>query len=480
MSLRARLLLAFAYVLVLVLIALEVPLALNLTRRVDAEVKGQAQGQAQLLAASAAGRLERGAELARLVRSAAGDLGARVIVVDRSGRLLEDSAGTGLRSEDYSNRPEIGRALAGEAAQGTRHSDSLGEDLIFTAVPVIESGRTTGAVRVTQSVDGVQSEVRKDIIALIGVGLVALLLGLAVAWFLAGSLARPLRGLAGTARRVSEGQLDERAEVGGSSEQREVAAAFNEMTGRLARALRSQREFVANASHQLRTPLTGLRLRLEAAALKADDPDVERDLQAAEAETERLAKLLTELLTLAQEHERPAGERLSLAALAEQARDRWSGLAESTGHELRLDGAPGVSVVSSPDDLAVMLDNLIENALNYSPSGSVVSLEWRCDGPFARLVVLDEGPGVGEDERSRVFERFYRGRAARDGATGTGLGLPVVQALAERWEGDASITNRPGGGALATIRLPAVETGVDVQDLHCVDPELGRSLPGRG
>lgn len=478
MSLRARLLLTFAYVLVLVLVALEVPLALNLNRRVDAEVKGQAQGQAQLLAASAAGRLDRRQELGRLVRSAASDLGGRVIVVDRAGRLLEDSAGSGLRSTSYAGRPEIARALGGKTTQGTRHSDSLGEDLIFTAVPVIQAGRPAGAVRVTQSVDGVQTGVRNDIAALVGIGLVALLLGLAVAWLLAGSLARPMRGLASAARRVSAGKLDERAEVRGSSEQREVASAFNEMTDRLARMLRSQREFVANASHQLRTPLTGLRLRLEAAALKTADPQVERELRAAEAETERLAKLLTELLTLASERERPSGERLSLADTVEEARERWRGPAERSRHSLQVAGGETVSVDSSRDDLAVMLDNMIENALNYSPSGTTVTIDWGREGPLACMTVLDEGPGLEAEERSRVFERFFRGRAGHDGVPGTGLGLPVLQALAERWGGRASLTEREEGGTRAKVSLPAVGASEEAT-LPSLDAELDQPLPGR-
>ncbi len=282
MSLRARLLAAFAYVLVIVIVALEVPLGLNLSRRVDAEVRSEAQGQAQLLAASASGRLGDRAGLSQLVRSAAGDLGGRVIVVDRRGRVLADSATPAARGTSYAGRPEVARALSGRTSQGERFSSSLDADLLFTAVPVLADGRPAGAVRVTQSVDAVQSEVRGDIAALVGVGVIALLLGLGVAWLLAGSLARPLRALAAAARRVAGGDLDARAEVTGSSEQREVALAFNEMTERLARALRSQHEFVANASHQLRTPLTGLRLRLESAALMARDPDVERDLVAAE------------------------------------------------------------------------------------------------------------------------------------------------------------------------------------------------------
>ena len=141
MSLRARLLLAFAYVLVVVIVALEVPLALNLGRRVDAEIKSEAQGQAQLLAASASGRLGRPEELDALARRSARDLGGRVIVVDEAGTLLADSEGLPAGEEvSYASRPEVARALAGRPSQGTRHSDSLDEDLLFTSVPVFVRG----------------------------------------------------------------------------------------------------------------------------------------------------------------------------------------------------------------------------------------------------------------------------------------------------------------------------------------------------
>jgi two-component system, OmpR family, sensor kinase len=476
-SLRTRLLAAFAYTLVLVIVALEVPLALNLSRRVDAEIRSEARGQAQLLAAFAAGRLDSREELDRLVAGAARDLGGRVIVVGPlpRGRLLADSEGPGLRSTSYASRPEIADALNGRAVQGERHSDSLDEDLLFTAVPVVAGDRTAGAVRVTQSVDEVDSEVRSDVIALVGVGVLALALGLGVAWLLAGSLARPLRALAGAARRVAGGDLDARARVEGSSEQREVAAAFNDMTGRLARALRAQRDFVANASHQLRTPLTGLRLRLEAAALKSRDPEVERELLAAERETERLARLLTELLMLARERERPEPETLSVAAVVEGVVERWEGPAESSGHRLsaRGDGAPAVSATDA--DLAVILDNLLENALNYSPAGTAVAVEWGVVGGSAWVAVLDEGPGIEPAERDQVFERFFRGSAARGGAAGTGLGLSVVEALARRWDGSVRLEERPEGGTRAELRLPL--RGAEAEPIP--DPQLDDALPGR-
>src|SRR6185312_836083 len=185
----------------------------------------------------------------------------------------------------------------------------------------------------------------------------------ALAWFLAGSLSRPLRNLAATARRVEAGDLDARAEVSGATEQREVSAAFNDMAVRLGTVLAAQREFVANASHQLRTPLTGLRLRLESARAKAG-PAAEPELEAAELEVERLARLLTSLLTLAREGDKPGQARpVSLARAAERAHERWSA---SAGHEARsveLVGDGDVMIAASEEDVAIVLDNLIENAL---------------------------------------------------------------------------------------------------------------------
>jgi signal transduction histidine kinase len=466
-SLRGRLLAAFAYVMVLLAVALVVPFALNLTARIDAEVRAEATSQAQLIAASASGRLSQRAELRSLVRRAARASSGRVIVVDRRGRLLADSVGSGLRGASYANRPEIASALRGRPDQGERHSDSLDQDLLFTTVPVVSRGRPAGAVRVTQSVEAVDARKRRDVLVLVALAVVALLLGLAVAWLLADSLSRPLRALAGTARRVGHGELDARASVEGSGEQREVARSFNTMTERLGRALQSQRAFVANASHQLRTPLTGLRLRLEAAAGRSRDPDVREELAAAEEETERLADLLRDLLVLAREEQPPVpAEPAPLAIAAEAARGRWESRAEVAGHELEVAGERSIAVLAAREDLGVILDNLIENAISYAPAGEPVRIEWARNGDDeAVLAVLDRGPGVADDEREAVFERFYRGQAGRDVA-GTGLGLPIVAALARRWGGSARLTPREGGGTRAEVRLPPAADAVPSPELE--------------
>jgi two-component system, OmpR family, sensor kinase len=455
MSLRLRLLAAFAYVLLLILVALEVPLALNLARRIDAEVRNEAAAQAVVVAANASGRMQDRQELERLARQAGRDLGARVIVVSRGGRLRADSTVPATRPLSYASRPEIRTALAGRRAQGERHSDTLGEDLLYTAVPVTNNSVVVGAVRVTQSLEAVHARVRRGVLALVAIGGFALLVGLALAWVLANSLSKPLRSLAKTARRVEAGDLDARAEDVGPSEQREVAAAFNDMTDRLGTVLAAQREFVANASHQLRTPLTGLRLRLESARTKSG-ADAEPELEAAEREVERLARLLTSLLTLAREGDKPGPSRpVSLTRAAERAHERWAVAAERDGRLLELVGDGDATIAASEEDLAILLDNLIENAIRYSPAR--VAVDWGQEGAEAWLAVLDEGPGLAAGEETRLFERFARGSAGSERA-GTGLGLAIVDTLARRWRGRAALTNRPEGGTRAEVRFPAAAT----------------------
>ena len=271
--------------------------------------------------------------------------------------------------------------------------------------------------------------------------------GLVLAWFLADSLSRPLRTLAATARRVEEGDLDARAEVTGATEQREVTIAFNDMTERIGTVLAAQREFVSNASHQLRTPLTGLRLRLESAAAKADSPELERELIAAEQEVDRLARLLNTLLMLAREGQtRVTGRLVSLGLASKHAHERWEGRSEQLGQRLRARAGRGRRRARGrgrPRDHARQPDReraplLARQEARSRSSSAATELD-------AYLAVLDDGPGLAPGEEQAVFERFKRGSASKS-ASGTGLGLAIVQTLAQRWGGRASLRTRPEGG----------------------------------
>ena len=152
---------------------------------------------------------------------------------------------------------EIASALAGTSQPGDEDSATVGEELLFTAVPVLDQGRTVGAVRVTQSNAAVSERVRRNVLVVVGVGLAALALGSVSPGYSPARLHGRCERSRDTARRVEDGELDARAEVTGAREQQEVAIAFNEMTDRLGQVLEAQREFVGNASHQLRTPLPG-------------------------------------------------------------------------------------------------------------------------------------------------------------------------------------------------------------------------------
>ena len=303
MTLRARLLAAFAYVLLLLGVALVVPFALSRVERIDDEVEGQAAGQAQLIAASASGRLRDRAELRRLVRRASRSLAGRVIVVDSRGRLLADSARPVARVHVVRQPPGGGQGARQEAAQGRRHSDSLDEDLLFTAVPVVRRpDRGRGAGHPERGGRGRPQAPRRararrprpgGARAGPGRGLAARRLALQAAPLARGG------GAAGHGGRPRGG-----AEETGSARAAEVAVSFNAMTARLRRARVTGRVRLERLA-----PAANPAHRAEAAARgrcrKSSEPGVRRDVEAAEAEVDRLAALLANLLILARE-EMPA------------------------------------------------------------------------------------------------------------------------------------------------------------------------------
>jgi signal transduction histidine kinase len=442
------------YVLVLALVALEVPLVVSLRARVSSEVRSQAEGQADLVASSVADVLGRGSrrDLARLASVAAASVRGRVIVVDARGRLIADSAGPAELGSAYASRPEVRAALGGRREQVQRLSRSVGEELLATAVPVERRGRTVGAVRITQSVAAVRRALARVTLELALLGLVVLGLGVAAGVVVARQLARPIIGLERAARRVAAGDLDARADTGeGSAEQRSLARSFNEMTARVGRMLERQRDFVADASHQLRTPLTGARLRIDEARSAGVSEDAERELAAGADEVDRMGAIIDELLLLSRLGERrvPA-ESVPLADAVRRAAERWAPVADAAGVRIAVNGvAAAGTAMCAPPDLDRALDALVENALCYGADGGEVVL---AAGPNW-IEVRDRGPGLAAGEEAAVWERFHRGRSGRAGPAGTGLGLPIARALAAEWGGDASLRNRNDGGAVARLEF---------------------------
>ncbi len=227
------------------------------------------------------------------------------------------------------------------------------------------------------------------------------------------------------------------------------------MAGRVQRLLTAQREFVADASHQLRTPLTALRLRMGEAHAAGVSDQASAELDVGAAEIDRLAAIVDELLVLSRAEDRQAAvERVDLRDAARRAGERWLIAARTEGIDLIVVDEGGGTVVCSGADLDRALDVLVENAVRYAPAGSEVTII----SAAARIEVRDRGSGLEPGEEQVVFERFHRGRAGRQGPAGSGLGLATAQALARGWDGDARLCNRDGGGAVATLEFQAVSS----------------------
>jgi signal transduction histidine kinase len=454
---RTRLVASFAYVLLVVIVALSIPLALVLRDRARSELEALALTNAQTIAAFLnRDRLDDDPadrrSLARDARRYAAQIGGRVVVLREDGRVIADSAEEDL-GEDFRTpgRPEVERAFDSRATAEVRRSDEAGGDIAVAAAPVIDAGELVGAVRISRGVEAVTENVGRATAAIVAVALGGLVAGLALAVALARSLARPLSRLAAAARRFGGGDLSTRAgAVQGGSEVEELAGSFDEMADRVERTVRAQREFVANASHQLRTPLTGIKLRLESAIAESEDERVTAQLQAADTEVDRLAQIIERLLTVAGQIEEGRAPSVDLDDAVSRARERWRERASKASTDLVANGARAVAAVD-PHDLDQVLDVLLDNALTYAPGR--VELTSVADDGWALVAVRDHGPGIPSDELPRAAERFFRGRGAPPG--GSGLGLAIARELAERWGGELRLAAAAGGGTRVEVRLPA-------------------------
>jgi signal transduction histidine kinase len=234
-----------------------------------------------------------------------------------------------------------------------------------------------------------------------------------------------------------------------------LAGTMNDLLGRLQQALARQRAFVADAGHELRTPLAVLQGELELAARPGrGHEELVAAVRNATAEAERLARLTDDLLLLARSDE----DQLSLRLERAEIRPLLIRSASVAG-AVRVDVPPGLAAVIDPDRIRQAVDNLVGNALRFAPAGSVVVLAARADGTDLDIEVRDDGPGFPDDFLPHAFERFQRpdsGRSRGDG--GAGLGLAIVRAIVAAHGGTATASNRPRGGAVIRLRLPgAVE-----------------------
>jgi signal transduction histidine kinase len=380
--------------------------------------------------------------------------GARVVVVDQTGISVVDTGDDESRS--FTNRPEIVTALSGDRFSGTRYSQTLAADLFVVAVPVASSASVFGAVRLTVLNREIEQGVQRMWLSLGLVVLVAVGATAVVAFAVARSVTRPVEDLRRAATRIADGDLSARASIGDAPpELAALASAFDEMAARLEALIETQRAFVADASHQLRTPLTALRLRLENLEARAAEDEAE-DIADIVFEAERLSRMVDQLLELSRAGSADTIE-VDVADVAEQRLRLWEGVAAERGITLglALDTNEVASAAMIPDGLEQVLDNLLDNAIRYSPRGGSVNVSVTCGQDDSCLVaVADNGPGIPAENLPRLFDRFWRGDSDQPG---TGLGLAIVAHLVSRAGGSISASETPGGGLTVTVRLVSRE-----------------------
>lgn len=374
--------------------------------------------------------------------------GARVIITDSNGLLVSSSDTEDLFGASYLSRPEITQALAGEVNSGRRFSQTLNQELLFVAVPVLNGEQINGAVRVTypaSTVDAAVSERLKGITTVAGI---TLLLATFVAILLAGTVTRRLSELKRTTEKFRLGDYSARAEVSeGAPEIKALAASFNSMADQLTSMIAQQRAFAGDASHQLRTPLTALQLRLERVSelIESDPKGAAERLEAALDEAERMQRLVEGLLVLsrAENNENVETQVFDLVKIANERVESWQPLADENEITLKSDFPSSANVRAIPGAIEQVIDNYLDNALEIIPEKSKIIVQIIADHEHYSVHILDEGPGMSPEDLAKAFNRFWRGRSD---SHGSGLGLAIVDRLLRAGGGYAQLSNRSTGG----------------------------------
>jgi signal transduction histidine kinase len=394
-------------------------------------------------------------------------------VWDAEGRLV--AAAPGLPAGGLPWSADARAALS----RGQQHLESApsggGHWVRVLTRPVVEDGRLVAIVRVGESLRPIDRAVADLMRPLIVGGLLILVASIVVTWVVVSRALEPLESIAATAERIAlTGDVSLTVEPEGTGEARRLAIAFNRMIERLRRLLESQRQLLADTSHELRNPLTVVRTDLDLLGRELD-PDTRQEVatEAAE-EAERMSRLVADLLYLTREEqvERGPAEAVRLHRLVAEVIERLQQVAPD--HEVRLGHADPAIVLGNRDRLHQLVTNLIENGIRYTPAGGHVTVDVRItDDRTARLDVVDDGIGIAPEHLPRVFDRFYRVDPARARATGgTGLGLAIVKHVAESHGGTVEATSEPGAGSTFTVILPAEPTAAEPPTPASLEPTI--------
>ncbi len=387
--------------------------------------------------------------------------GVKVVVVNQDGEPVLSSVGGAV--DRTAIRVPVNEALAARPPEAGPLLMPWASKPLVLAEPILIDGEVRGAVVTESATDHVRTQLLWQWLLLAACALVAFGLALLVALPVVRWTLRPVRRLdeatgALVASVVSGREAEPVGESGGPPELRQLGRSFDRMAASVSEALAAQRAFVADASHQLRNPLTALKIRLGNLDGQVTDEAAAADLEAAQVDAKRLNQILDELLSMARAES--AGGELVSEDLAEVIADRvadWSvvGAAREVSLESAVD-VDGARVLVPPRGLEVVLDALLDNALKFSPSGTSVEVAASVAEDRVTVSVRDHGPGLREDELERAVDRFWRSTAHQN-VPGSGLGLAIVTEIVRHSGGEIQLSLPEGGGLRVAMDFPVEE-----------------------
>ncbi|OAR22500.1 histidine kinase [Streptomyces sp. ERV7] len=384
--------------------------------------------------------------------------GIRAGVFFRNGVAMASAPRGWAVPDDSKSGDAFQEALAGRRSHDPPQVWPWQLGRLVVASPVVREGDVI-AVVVTDSPTGhMRSAVLRGWLLIAAGEFAAMLLAVGAAFRLTSWVLRPVRVLDAATHDIATGRMKSRVAVaGGPPELRRLARSFNEMADNVEDVLEQQRAFVADASHQLRNPLSALLLRIELLALEL--PEGNEEIASVRAEGKRLAQVLDDLLGLALAEHTEADLRITdIGALAGERVEAWRPLAEDKGVRLTEQRA-AVTAWADPVALSSALDAVIDNALKFTPEGEEVTVAVAAEGDYSKITVTDRGPGLTDDELSRIGDRFWRS-GRHQNIKGSGLGLSISRILLAAGDGTITYAHHAPHGLRVTLRVPrAAPTG---------------------
>ena len=382
-----------------------------------------------------------------------------VIVVESGGQRIESSTSIlgGSFEEEVIREGNIPLSLLDTPLTYgpgfTAESDTRSSATYQTPILNPEVG-LVGFVELSQGPAFGRSILQDVTAGLILAAIIATILATTAGWLMSTRLSRPIQSLARTTEQMAAGDLSVRADINRQDELGQLADSFNDMASQIESTVSTLRHFVADAAHELNTPLTALRTNLELAARQTPTNE---HLQNAQTQAERLERLNDDLLRLSRLESGLSGNEISsfnIASLLNEKAEQFAAQAEQAELDFRLE-LPNVPVfiLGNAEQLHRIVDNLFDNALKFTPQPGLIKLSLTTNGGWMTLIVADSGMGISKADMPFIFHRFHRGRNTAD-FPGSGLGLAMVKTIVDNHRGYVTVSSQPEQGTKISVRLP--------------------------